>query len=213
MPSCSRRTISAILQWTFSPTQSVNHMHAFPFQRPCPFDIALFIEPGLQLHQYGDLLSVFDGFEQGLHDGRVPPHAIQCHLDGQHVGVVRRLPQKIDHRLERFIGMMQQTVLLANYGEDVVRVSLARIPLESRVRRACRSAPAGPAKAVAADASNRAGRARRRLHPGSPRDSQSGFRECDPRWRCPPPAAPACENAAAIPLPPPTREDRRSRAP
>ena len=47
--------------------QPIDHVSAGALQRPGPFDVALFVETRLQLHQGGHLLVFFHGFEQRLH--------------------------------------------------------------------------------------------------------------------------------------------------
>ncbi len=214
MPSCSRRTISAILQCTLSPTQPVDHMDALAFQRPRPFDVALFVEARFQLHQHRHLLAVFDRLQQRLHDGRIPPHPIKRHLDGEHIRIVGRFLQQIHHRLERLIRMMQQPVFVADHRKHVFVGMTPKSPAASRARRARRSAPAGRATEAAAGASDRAARARGSLH----RASTSRFSTRIPRMSIgnrssPSAAAPVCGSAAAtLPLPR-TPADRRSPVP
>ena len=65
-----------------------------------PLNIALLIEAGFQLQKDRDLLAILDRFEQRFHNGRVAPHAVEHHFDREHVGILRRLPQKIDYGLE-----------------------------------------------------------------------------------------------------------------
>ena len=45
--------------------------------------------------------------------------AIQRLLNGQHLGIRRRLFQQLHHALETFVRMMQQHVLITNDFEDV----------------------------------------------------------------------------------------------
>ncbi len=104
--------------------QAVHHVHAVFFQLARPLDVALFVEARFQLQQHRDLLAVFHRLQQGVHDRRVAAHAVERDLDGQHIGIVRRLLQQADDRLERVEGMMQQDVATADGGEDVLFVVL-----------------------------------------------------------------------------------------
>ncbi len=112
------------------PHQSVDHMHAFAFQGLGPFDVALFIEPGLQLQQYRDLLPLFDGLEQGLDNGRVPAHAIERDFDRENVRIARSPPDEFHHRLEGFEGVVQEDISAADQREYI----LFRVGLQSRRR-------------------------------------------------------------------------------
>ena len=47
--------------------QAVDDVYAFALQRSRPLDVALLVEARLELDQRGDLLAVFDRFQQGLH--------------------------------------------------------------------------------------------------------------------------------------------------
>ncbi len=116
--------------------EPIDHVYALGFQRLGPFDVALFVEAGFQLHQRGHLLFFFDGFEQRLHDRRIAAGAIQAGLDGQYVGIVRGLLQEIDHRLERFVGMVQKNILLLDEREEIfLRAGLRQCGRKSRDKR------------------------------------------------------------------------------
>ena len=117
--------------------QSVDDVNAFAFQLSCPFDVALFVEAGFQFDQDCDLLAVVDGFEEGFDDGRVAADAVERDLDGEHGGVARGFLQKGDYRLEGLEGMVEQHVLAADGGEDVVSFVLRLKGGEWRGRRAC----------------------------------------------------------------------------
>ena len=43
----------------FQPKNPVHHMHAGPFQLPCPLNVVVFIKSGFQLHKSHHLLAVF----------------------------------------------------------------------------------------------------------------------------------------------------------
>ena len=106
--------------------QPVDHVHAFALQRTRPLDVALFVEAGFQFHHHRDLLAFFVRFEQGLNHRRVAAHAIQRHLDGQHVRVVRGGVQKIHHRLKAVVRVMHQNIAATNGRENVLALLYLR---------------------------------------------------------------------------------------
>ena len=53
-------------------------------------------------------------------DRRVGAGAIERLLDGQHVGIVGRLGDELDHVLERLVGVLEQHVALGDDAEDVL---------------------------------------------------------------------------------------------
>ena len=130
MKSPSRRTTRAILEWTFKPDQSIDHVHAFPFQGLGPLDIAFFVEAGLQFQQYRNLLAFFDAFEQGLDNGRVSPHAIERHLDREHVRIARGAADEFHHRLKGFKRMVQQNIFAAGSARRYPLWSWVEAPAE-----------------------------------------------------------------------------------
>ena len=89
-----------------------------------PLDVVRFVEAGFELDEGGDLLLVARGLDEGAHDRRVAARAVEILLDGDHLGIARRLLDEVDHRGERVIGVVEQHVLLANHLEypgDVVK--------------------------------------------------------------------------------------------
>ena len=80
--------------------QSVHHVDAVFFQLARPADVALFVEAGLQLQQHRNLLAVFSRLQQGVYNRSVTSYPVQRDLDGQHVGILGRLLQHSDDRLE-----------------------------------------------------------------------------------------------------------------
>ncbi len=109
----------AIFEWVFMPDEAVDDMHALVFERPRPLDVALLVETRLELDQHGDLLAVAGRVEQGGDDRRVATDAVERHLDGQDVGVAGGAFEPVDDRLERFVGTVDEDVVLADRGEDV----------------------------------------------------------------------------------------------
>jgi len=61
----------------------------------------------------------FGGFREGPHDRGVGGGAIQRLFDRHHVGIARRLVQKVDHDVEGFVGVMDDQILLPDRGEAV----------------------------------------------------------------------------------------------
>ena len=97
-------------------------MNPFRFQRSCPSDVALFVEPCFQFHQHRHLLVVETGFEQCFDHGRVPPDAVQRLLNCQHIGVMRGGFEKFHDRHERVVRVMKENVFAADGGENVAVV-------------------------------------------------------------------------------------------
>ena len=87
-------------------------------------------------------LPFLDGLQQRLDDRRVAAHAVEGHLDGQHVRVAGRLAKKLHHRLERLEGVVQQDVVAADEGENVLFGVGLQLGGDVRDRRACPLDPA-----------------------------------------------------------------------
>jgi len=77
--------------------QPVHHVHARLFQLAGPGDVVLLVEPGLDLHDGEHLLACLGGVDQGVDDRGVTRGAVQRLLDGQHLGVGRRLCDELLH--------------------------------------------------------------------------------------------------------------------
>ena len=101
--------------------EPVDDMHALVLERARPADVALLVEARLELHQHRHLLPLTARLEERLDDRRVLAHAIQRLLDGEHVRIVRGRPQELDDRRERVEGVVQEDVLPADGGEQVLR--------------------------------------------------------------------------------------------
>src|SRR4029077_648872 len=99
--------------------QSVNNMHAGIFQCSRPLDVAFLVEPRLQFDEDGYLFSLLDGLKESGHNRRVAAHAIQRHLDGQHVWIARSLLKEFHNWLKGFVRMMEKEIFAANGGEHV----------------------------------------------------------------------------------------------
>jgi len=60
------------------------------------------------------------GLDQGFDDGTLAAGSVQRLLDGEHLGIVRRALDEVHHASERVVGVVDQHVLRADHGEDVV---------------------------------------------------------------------------------------------
>ena len=92
--------------------EAVDHLGAGAFEIARPADIGLFVEPRLELDQRGDRLAGFGRFGQRPDDRTSLRGAVERLLDRDHVGIARRLLQELHHDIERFIGVMDDQVLL-----------------------------------------------------------------------------------------------------
>ena len=99
---------------------AVDDVDAGLLEHPGLVDVVLLVEPGLQLDQGRDLLAVLGGAGQRVDDRVGVGGAVEGHLDGQDLGVLGGLLDELDHGAERFVGMVDQDVPLANGGEDVL---------------------------------------------------------------------------------------------
>ncbi len=103
--------------------QAVHHVHAGLLKFAGPRDVALLVEPRLDLDQREHLLAVARRLDQGVDDGRVARGAVQRLLDGQHLGVGGGLRQEGLHRRgERVVRVVQQHVGAADRLEHVLLV-------------------------------------------------------------------------------------------
>ena len=110
MPSSSRRTTRAHLAVRLQADEAEDDVDAGLFQLAGPDDVALLVEPGLQLDDGRHLLAVVGGALQGPHDRRIAAGAVERLLDGQHALVVGGGLDEIDDVAERLVGMMHQDV-------------------------------------------------------------------------------------------------------
>ena len=100
--------------------EAVDDVHAGVLQRARPLDVGGLVEAGLELDDRRDLLAVLGGADQRADDRRVGAGAVERLLDGEHVGIVGRLGDELDHVLERLVRVLQQDVALGDDPEDVV---------------------------------------------------------------------------------------------
>ena len=102
--------------------EAEHHLRAGAFQVARPADIGLLVEAGLQLDERGDRLARFRRFRQRRHDGRVRRGAVERLLDRHHVRIARGLAQELHHRIEGFVRVVDDDVLLADRREAVAAV-------------------------------------------------------------------------------------------
>jgi hypothetical protein len=99
--------------------ETEDHLHAGAFKVACPADIGLLVEARLELDKRGDRLASLRGIDQRADDRAVIGGAVERLLDGQHVGIARGLEQELHHRVEGFIGVMDDQILFADRGERI----------------------------------------------------------------------------------------------
>ena len=98
--------------------EAEHHVHAGPLQVPRPGDVVGLVEPRLELHERRHVLAVLGRLGQRAHDRAVAAaRAIERLLDGQHLRIAGRQLDEIEHRHERLVRMVQQNVVLGNFGE------------------------------------------------------------------------------------------------
>src|SRR2546422_1584299 len=76
--------------------EAEDHMNPGFFQLPRPDDVALLVQPCLELDERGDLLAVVRSPLQSANNGRIAAGAIEGLLDGQDTFVVGRGLDEID---------------------------------------------------------------------------------------------------------------------
>ena len=100
--------------------EAVQHGTARFFQLLGPVDVVLLVEAGAQFHQRDHFLAVFGRFHQRLNDLRFSRHAVEGHLDGNDIGVLRGLFQHCDEGPDGLIRIAEQDVMLLHLGGQVV---------------------------------------------------------------------------------------------
>ena len=96
-----------------------DHVDAGPLQVAGPFQVGLFIEPGLDLDDRGDVLAVLGRLDQGRDDRAVRRGSVERLLDRQHVRVAGGLPDELHHHIEALEGVVDEDVLLTDGREAV----------------------------------------------------------------------------------------------
>ena len=96
------------------------------FQFLRPDDIVFLIKPSLQLHQRSDLFSILRCLCQRCDDWRIAAYPVKCLLDGQNLRIPCGRFDKINHRLETHVRMVQENILLPYIGKDVIIILQSR---------------------------------------------------------------------------------------
>ena len=104
---------------------TVDDLRAHVRQPLRPVDVGLLVEARHQLDDDRDFLAAPRGLDQRLHQHRVDARAIDRLLDRDHVRIVGRLADELDHRLEGLERVVQQDVVLAQRSEQVGLVAQA----------------------------------------------------------------------------------------
>ena len=129
--------------------EAEHHLGAGAFEVARPADVALLVEPRLELDQRGHRLAPLGGLAQSRHGRRILAGAVERLLDRHHVRVLRRLAQEAHHHVEALIGVVDDDVLLPDRREAVaVMVGDAlgearRVGLELEVRPVAQDKPRG----------------------------------------------------------------------
>ncbi len=100
---------------------AVDDVRAHFFERARPADVRLLVEARLQLHEDGDLLAVLDGRPQRVRDGRGRAHAVERHLDGEHLGIDGGLAHEARDGVERVVRVVHEDVPRADRAPDIGR--------------------------------------------------------------------------------------------
>ena len=80
---------------------AVHHLGAGLLQPFSPVDVRLLVEAREQLDDHRDFLAALRRLDQRFHQHRIHSGAIDGLLDRDHVRIVDRLADELDHRLER----------------------------------------------------------------------------------------------------------------
>ncbi len=99
---------------------AVGDMDAGRFELTGEGDILFFVESGAEFDQAGNLLAFLGGADERIDKGRVSAGAVEGEFDCQHIGIGRScFDETLDGIGEGFIGMVDEDILLADFGEDV----------------------------------------------------------------------------------------------
>src|SRR5690606_12193887 len=103
----------------FQLDEAEHHLHASTFKVSRPADIGFLIEPGLEFHQCSDRLAAFRCVDQRTHNRTVVGGAVKRLLDRHHLRIDRGLAQKLHHRVEALIGVVDDDVLFTDCRETI----------------------------------------------------------------------------------------------
>ncbi len=98
---------------------AVDDLRARMLQPLRPVDVRLLVEARHQLDDDGHFLAAPRRLDQRFHQHRIDAGAIHGLLDRDDVGIVGRLADELDDRLERLVRMVEQDVVLADRRQDV----------------------------------------------------------------------------------------------
>ena len=90
------------------------------FELGGPVDVGLLVETGHQFQHDGHFLAGAGGLDQRFHQHRVGTGAVDGLLDRHHLRVAGRTAQEVHHRVEGFVGVMQQHVAGGDHVEQVL---------------------------------------------------------------------------------------------
>jgi hypothetical protein len=79
-----------------------------------PRDVVGFIEASFQFDKNRNLFFVVGGGNEGVEDGGITARSVKGHFDGEDLRVGGGLFQEGDDRLETFVGVVQEDVVLAD---------------------------------------------------------------------------------------------------
>src|SRR5262249_33243468 len=104
---------------------AVDHLRAGALETLRPVDVSFLVEARHQLDDDRDFLAAARGLDQRFHQHRADSGAVHRLLDRDYVGIIGRLADEVDDRLERLIRMMEEDIVLAYRGEDVGLIAQA----------------------------------------------------------------------------------------
>ncbi len=102
--------------------EAEDDLRAGALQVARPADIGLLVEARFQFDKGRDGLARFRRFGERAHDRAVVGGAIERLLDGDHIGITRRLLQELDDDVEGFIRVMNGEVFLLDRQETVAAI-------------------------------------------------------------------------------------------
>ena len=110
----------------FRPEEAVDDVRARLLEHARPVDVRLLVEARLELDDRRHLLAALGRADERLDDGRVAAGAVERLLDREHVGIVGGARDELDDAVERLVRVVEEHVLLAQHGEDVVGLAQRR---------------------------------------------------------------------------------------